>query len=373
MKVILFIGQHKVGSTALQTFLAKNSVALLRAGILYPSVDFEGCSVMMAKLLRGKDDDDTLSFNAREPHNALAFRMLNDEFGRPIPPWHKVLPTTPQMLRAIKMQIQYLKPEVVVLTSEVFSNFAAEAPAAIKKLAGLFEGHEVRILVTLRRVDDYLTSWHGQRLKFGYKSAPLRNSATREYINGIHFDYKLMLGKWFDEFPDADFVLRNYNDVLKSGGSCEDFAAHSGVDFPAGLHSVASANPSLHPALHEIARIGNKELKADQASGLRGFLVNAQTQLNLPQSKSIEMFGVENRELMANKFAPIHEYLSKKNRGGAFFSDIDEISSVRDINELDAVNDALAQIQSKNGSTLTSHGLSNDAKNLLANMRVSNS
>lgn len=378
MKVILFIGHHKVGSTALQIFLAQNSVALLRAGILYPSVDFEGCAVNMSKLLQGADSAEHLPINAREPHNALAFRMLADETGGEMPRWHRGMPAAPQMLKAINMQIRYLNPEVVVLAAEVFSNFAADAPSAITKLAALFEGHEVRIIATLRRVDDYLASWHGQRLKFGHKIEALRDTATSEYIKSIHFDYRLMLDKWCGEFPNADFIMRNYSDVLKSGGACEDFIEQSGIMFPEGLNSVSNANPSFHQALYEIARIGNRELSDSGAAELKQFLLRIQPRLKLPQSKSIEMFGVENRDLMANNFAPIHEYLSEKNKGGAFFFDIDEISSVRDINELDAANDALAQIQSliarpsifKKLMPSADEELTAEVKSLLMNMSI---
>ena len=44
MKVILYIGHHKVGSTALQVFLSQNSHRLLQAGILYPAVEMQGFS-----------------------------------------------------------------------------------------------------------------------------------------------------------------------------------------------------------------------------------------------------------------------------------------------------------------------------------------
>lgn len=380
MKVILFIGHHKVGSTALQTFLAQNSVSLLRAGILYPSVDFQGCAVNMSRLLRGENDSEPLPINAREPHNALAFRMIADQRKRGIPKWHAGVPATAQMLRAIKMQIRYLKPEAVILAAEVFSNFAVEAPSAITQLAEIFEGDEVSIMATLRRVDDYLVSWHGQRLKFGQKISPLRNTATRDYISSVHFDYQLMLGKWFEEFPNADFVIRNYRDVLKSGGACEDFMAQSGLTFPRGLATVAAANPSLHPALHEIARIGNKELTPDDAISLINFLISFQPKLKLPDPRSIEMFGAENRKLMTKEFTRVHDYLCDKNKSDTFFPDIAEVSKARKISELDAANKALAKIQSNiNRSSLLGKLMPNseveiasEAKNFLMNINISN-
>lgn len=39
MKVVFYIGHHKVGSTALQVYLSQNWLRLAQAGILYPAVE----------------------------------------------------------------------------------------------------------------------------------------------------------------------------------------------------------------------------------------------------------------------------------------------------------------------------------------------
>ena len=52
MKIIIYIGHHKVGSTALQVFLSQNWLALVRAGILYPSVETSGFSHNLAEVLQ---------------------------------------------------------------------------------------------------------------------------------------------------------------------------------------------------------------------------------------------------------------------------------------------------------------------------------
>lgn len=379
MKVVLFIGHHKVGSSALQAFLARNSVALMRAGILYPSVDFQGCAVNIRTLLDRDYSLESLPINAREPHNALAFRMIADVTGGAVPKWHRGVPGTPQMLKAIRMQIQYLNPEVVILAAEVFSNFAKAAPSAIRTLAELFEGHEIHIISTLRRVDDYLVSWHGQRLKFGHQVAPLRGSALEQYANTIHFDFKLMLDKWYELFPDANFIIRNYADVLKSGGACEDFTEQSGISFPEGLSSVGIKNLSLHPALHEIARVGNKELKADLSSELKSYLLGIQSKLTLPKPNEIEMFGLKNRTYMMQNFERIHQYLSKKTKCDSFFPDIDEISEVRELSELETAKNALEQIRRNiNSKPILNRfvkkndacELSDEVKSLLMNIQI---
>ena len=345
MNVVIFFGHHKVGSTALQTFLSQNIVELLQSGILYPCVDFEGISVMTAKALGRDIDNDKLPINFREAHNALAFRMLRSEGGSKVPPYHKNLPSVQQMLNAIRKQIQYFEPHTILLTAEVFSHFAAIAPGAIKKLNHLFEEDNVRLMATLRRVDEYLISWHGQRLKFGNHVAPLRKEATARYFKSIHFDYQLMLDGWLKGMPDAEIVLRNYADVLVSGGANEDFLHHSGVDFPKRLIPGKRKNVSLHRALMEIARLGNHKLPSTGARELRRFLNQVTPKLELPKSGDIEMFGSHNRSLLAERFAPIHEYLGRISGTSPFFPDVELIGQSREIDELDAANSALTQLR----------------------------
>ncbi len=265
--------------------------------------------------------------------------------GSKVPPYHKNLPSVEQMLNAICKQIEYFEPHTILLTAEVFSHFAAIAPRAINKLSKLFEEDNVRLMATLRRVDEYLISWHGQRLKFGKRVAPLRKQATARYFKGIHFDYQRMLDGWLKGMPDAEIVLRNYADVLVSGGAIEDFLQHSGVDFPKRLIPGKRKNVSLHRALMEIARLGNRKLPSTEARELRRFLHQVTPKLELPKSGDIEMFGSHNRSLLAERFAAIHEYLGRISGTSPFFPDVELIGQSREIEELDAANSALLQLR----------------------------
>ena len=364
MKVVLFIGQHKVGSTALQKFLAQNSDLLLKSGILYPNVDFEGMSVLLAKML-GKKIKGNLPINFRESHNALAFRMISTAKGTQVPTFHKKLPAEQQMLHAIAQQVEYTQPHTVLLVAEVFSNFAVSAPKAIGKIRKLFEGADFRLVATLRRVDEYLVSWHGQRMKFGKKLKPLRKEATPKYFKSIHFDYQLMLEKWLEVFPDADLVLRNYADVLTTGGANEDFVKHSGVVFPKGMKSGDRSNPSLHRALMEVARLGNYALSPQDARKLRRYMINIAPRLELPNGSQIEMFGENNRSLMVEHFQPVQDYLNRISRSKAFFPDIDKLGQVLPVDELVAANEALVQLHKKRQTDLPEQ-----AKTFLADVQL---
>lgn len=76
----------------------------------------------------------------------------------------------------------------MILCAEVFSNFAAADVRLIELLKTAFDVSDVTIVATLRRPDDYLISWHGQRLKFGHTVPALRDDAVGQYGRTIHFD-----------------------------------------------------------------------------------------------------------------------------------------------------------------------------------------
>ena len=348
MKLVIFMGHHKVGSTSLQRFLSQNYLGLLKAGILYPSVESQGFSHNIAAALNGADFEGDLPINVREPHNALAFRMIADVAHGTVPPFHKNLPHFRKMFVAINEQIATLKPRAMILCGEVLSNFAAADVRLIELLKTAFDVSDVTIVATLRRPDDYLISWHGQRLKFGHTVAALRDDAVGQYARSIHFDYQLMLEAWTEVFDTARFVVRDYSDIRASGGSVEDFLQHSGLKFPENLRRFSDANPSIPTSLMEIARRANHALPEPQARRVRKFLMGLSDKLSLPPNHDVEMFGAENRQNLAWQFEAANSFLcaSFSERGdGQFFADFDKITQIKPLPELDAANDALAQVK----------------------------
>ena len=335
MKVILFIGHHKVGSTSLQDFLARNSIALARAGILYPATDFESLSVMLASALQDELVDD-LPINAREPHNALGFKLMAEQGLWKMPPYHKGLPGSSQMLRSIRMQAEYLQPHTVILAAEVFANFGGVAPEMIERLAGLLPGAELTVVATFRRIDEYLASWFGQRLRFGAPALePLRDQGMEPYFKGVHFDYRLMLEPWQQQMPEARFILRDYAEVRAAGGAVADFIAQTGLQLPEGLQPERKTNESFHRGIFEIARLGNRALTRDQARYLRDVLAGITPQLDLPASADIDLFGAENRKILIDRFEPIDAYLGEVAGRAGFFPDLQEARKPRPVPELE--------------------------------------
>lgn len=334
MKIIIYFGHHKVGSTALQSFLARNAVTLLRNGILYPAVESQGLSHLLAQALAPSTDPDLGCMNLREPHNALAFRMMNERNNARVPPWHAPLPPLPAMLRCITHQVEILAPHTVILCSEVFANFGANQIDLIEKIRDLFPNAEFELYCTLRRPDEYATSWFGQRLRFGQKIAPL-SAPTGVHFPGIHFNFRKVVEPWVTTFPESKAHIRNYADVLAAGGSIADFTTQVGCAFPRNLSDKGPKNHSLPRVAFEILRRGNHDLPEEQAGKLRHVF---QT-LPLPMFKDrdIEVFGAEQRARIAEKFAPIHDYLSQfAADGNGFFPDIQEVTKLNPTDLLEA-------------------------------------
>ncbi|MDU9006557.1 hypothetical protein [Sedimentitalea todarodis] len=343
MKVITFFGHHKVGSTALQAFFARNHLALLRRGILYPAVEVEGLAQSLAGALNPDRPPALDRMNVREPHNALAFRMLAQATGGKPPDWHGNLPAVAQMIRALRLQADYLQPHTVILCSEVMSNFGSNHPRLIDTLRGIFPDATHELYCVLRRPDEYLTSWHAQRLRFGDKVSALSDKAARSYFAGIHFDYKRLLVPWIKRFADSTLHLRNYADVLAAGGSTEDFLARCGIGLGPDLIPAGRANTSLPRAAMELARRANLDLPAEQARILRQYLLEHGDRLNPVKNADVEMFGPDLRADMARRFAPVHDYLSALT-GQPFFPDIDQLSTPRPIPEARATAQLLDRI-----------------------------
>lgn len=367
MKVIIYIGHHKVGSTALQVFLSQNWQALAQAGILYPSVEASGFSHTLAQALnrnkgkgaggprtRSTGNTGSTGMNVREPHSALAYQMIAKVTGRKVPPQFKRLPPVPQMLHAMRKQVEFLKPQTVILCSEVFANFGEIDPDLITQLMTAFPKAEVEIYGALRRPDEYLISWHGQRLKVGERLDALDNGGLEPYFSTIHFNFRTVVEAWNNQLPEARLILRPYSEILKSGGSVDDFIARISVDFPAGLTPPGRANQSLPRAAMEIVRRANHDLPIGLSQGLTRYFMTAGDALDPVPNARVEMFGAQARQEMARHFAPIHDYLSDltaetagpKGKFG-FFDDIDEVAHECPVPQARAAAKLLAQIDPK--------------------------
>lgn len=345
MKIILFIGHHKAGSTTLQAYLAQNWLKLWREKrILYPMVEFEGLAHVLKVAVDGGDMHGDLPINVREPHNTLAFKMIAEADGFKFPGFLPRPPRVNQMVRGLHHQVAYFEPETLIFCSEVLSNFGIMPGNLIQKLKDIFPDADYEIYLTLRRPDQYLAAWHGQRFRFGYKWGRFQGEVAQKYAKSFHFDYQKLLQPWREKIPEAVFHIRNYRAVLAAGGSCEDFTQQVGADFPSDMVAVPRANESLPYAFYEIARQANRTFERPLASAMVHFLGETPAGRDVPANSEVEIFGQESRDFLADAFEPIHAYLGEVTGQAPFFDDIAEMRRAHPIPEMEAYRTALDRL-----------------------------
>lgn len=346
MKLVIFIGHFKTGSSSIQSFLSSNYLALLEAGILYPSVESQGLSRNLAVIRAGRDRSTAGdSLNIIEPHNALALRLKNEDDGHGVPPYYPAPPSGFQMLQFLQNQIQELQPKSVILCSEVFALLGmTKTESGVRRLAKRFASYSVTIYCNLRRPDEYLSSWHRQRLKFGARIEPLSGGGLDEYLDSAHFQQVAMIEGWMRHFPEARLVLRNFDEVRAQGGSIVDFMCQSSLSFPSRLHIPKDQNPSVPSAFAEIGRRAILELPRDQSAEIVGWLTSARARVRHPGDGDVEMFGTANRARLVDHFSPIATMLDHMTGVAPFYPDLHDMSRLRPIDDVTAAEAALPQL-----------------------------
>jgi hypothetical protein len=354
MKAIIHIGHHKTGTTSLQSFIAVNWRRLLEHGVLSPWVEFQGAAWAQAQLLRGDEvEPDLLPANVREPHNALAFRMLATALPeRKVPAHHGGTPAPRQMLHAISSQIEAVDPETLVIVSEVMSHFGPDAPDLVDDLAEALAGSDIALHMTLRRPDEQIVSWFGQQLWFGDPRPALSDSAGTDPFQGVHFDYRAVIEPWLDRLPGAKPQIRAHRAMMAAGGSIPDFFAESGIKLPDGLSDVPAMNPSLPRAFFPLMQKVNTALPRSSARTLGHDLAAIADEFDLPAPGDIEFFGAARRAEMAERFAPIDNWLTDL-LGQPLFDDIAAIATPRPVSEDAALEQVLAGLSADHIASFT--------------------
>jgi hypothetical protein len=110
----------------------------------------------------------------------------------------------------------------ILVSSEVFSE-GVDAAFIREQL----DGFDVKILIYLRRQDDYLQSWYCECVKHGFGGDV---DAFYRGRKGL-FNYAKLVGRWANIFGKKAMVLRDYNaDIKTSDGLIGEFLSAVGID-----------------------------------------------------------------------------------------------------------------------------------------------
>lgn len=358
MRNIFFIGHFKTGSTSIQTYFARNWLGLMKKGVLSPAVESQAAARAMRLILQGRDEElHHCSLNIIEPHNALALRLKNEEDGHEVPIYYPHLPSGFQMFEMIGNQIERLEPQVLVLCSEVFALLGmTKERKSIERIHNRLGEYHTTLYCSLRRPDDYLSSWHRQRLKFGEKLLPLRGGALTNYLETAHFQHAKLVHGWLEGgFRRSQLIIRSFDEVQRKDGSVVDFLQQTGIPEPVSPFSMERMNPSVPAAFAEIGRLALHHLPQTSSSHMIDWLTSMRKAVPHHHDEDIEVFGPDARKILVEHYRPIAKELDVLAGGRKFSVNVDDLARLRPIRELEAARFALpGLVSASRKSTLDS-------------------
>jgi hypothetical protein len=229
-KILLHIGRHKTGTTAIQQFLGDNRGALLRAGYFVP--------------LAGRVNAGHHGFAQPFVKGRLQETLRNGQLGE--------LPAFRQLREELT---DVPESHTVVISSEALQNCR---PEAVRRA---FEGYDARVVVYLRNQLEYLATAYVQRIH-----ATTYAGSIDDYYRDVYqgsSNYFAFLKNWTQAFPDAVTVRR-----YASGAAVEDFCEHVlDIDHDDYARRSGDSNPSLNARLAVFKRKFNeRELSRTEPS-----------------------------------------------------------------------------------------------------------
>ena len=200
MRIFLHTGVWKTGSTAIQTFLARNADALVRRGVLIPDY---------ARDMRA--------------YNHLFERLVaRDEAG--------VQSVAEQLARDISAH----EPETLILSSE---HFWHAPPDVIERVAAMLRGFsdDVRVIAYIRPQDDMWASLYAQQAKFFRVTSAHNIWGNGDYIGPAIAENAMFYHRCFSVYRQAfgaDAVdLKVYDRAaFRDGDVVQDFLDWVGVE-----------------------------------------------------------------------------------------------------------------------------------------------
>jgi hypothetical protein len=221
MKIILHIGPHKTGTSAIQAFLHSHAGMLSRQGIHYPDPG-----------------------GGERNHHAIVFGLRTPS----------LFEATVERLRHIVAQARNAAYRVCIFSSEMF----VEHEVPIAALNGIFDGCEVQVVAYLRRPDHLWASAYAQLVK---EVDVRRTERIDEDPLPYDCSYSTVLLKWMEHFAPDRMMLAPFDPPQWFGGDLfRDFLFMIGLhgDMPAmSAPSGVESNRGLPATLLEALRVTN--------------------------------------------------------------------------------------------------------------------
>lgn len=220
--VLIHIGAHKTGTTAIQSCFDANRRILARENVIYPHCNwYHHAQHRLAFAMRGQRDPGA----GDKPEMSHEIDAIN-----------RAIDSAPEAGQ-------------VFISSEEFFAASADSIAALRD--GL-DCSDVRILAVLRRPDELFVSMYNQNVKTPQNNFQKKIDAFLKDPSRLHRDLSMRacVENWADVFGDEQVSLRRYEDESPVA------TALSALDLP---HDLITAprrvNKSVPAAVAEVMRI----------------------------------------------------------------------------------------------------------------------
>lgn len=242
MKCILHIGTEKTGTTTLQAFLDKNRENLLKEGIAF-----------------------TRTFGPFEHYHLATFAMRDKKTNGPKK--RAGIRNAAQSKAFCEQLIQDFRKEVAALPQNVHTLvFSSERchssiiePDEFDRLKELLSEYcdAVQIIAYIRPQHEVATSLYTTKLKNGRTDRSILPAADAD---DPYYNYLTSLGRWSDQFGDANMTVRLFaSQELKGGDVVEDFCSVCGWDSEQ-LEAVERQNESLNEDAQKFLLMMNEQI-----------------------------------------------------------------------------------------------------------------
>lgn len=282
----LHIGMPRTGTTALQKFCADNQEELNRQGYCYPVMPFQ-------------------YWNANQLRTAhFLFGRVTDENGN----------------RDMEKEKQYFKEGFQTLynTFETYDNVILsdeglwncgfrDAESVWAKLKREMDANHfvTKVIVYLRRQDDFLFSWWSQRIKEGlYQECVLSWEEMTKKLPIVHLDYYEMLHNISEYVGEENLIIRRFDKKYFVGNSIyEDFVSVIGLQYSDMFKvQTKTLNRSLTKNNAEIKRILNKLPDLDAHGNWMFQNILAHNSNSKQDNKKYSMFSEQEANSLYEKY-----------------------------------------------------------------------
>jgi hypothetical protein len=238
MRLYLHIGVEKTGTSSIQQFLRINRDALKGAGVLFPRTP-------------GLENHMALAAAAQNDQKRDDLRILYNLDSTP-----KIRDFRKHLTDQLIAEAHQSACEAMVLSGEHCSSrltTRAEVDLLLRMLSVLT--NDIRIVVYLRRQDQFLCSTYSTDVKSGFTGPMSFPSAE---LREQRYNYDLLLKRWSAATDKSNIICRIYDrETLQQGDVVADFAEIIGIE-AAAYRRPERVNESLDVEALEFLRLFNQ-------------------------------------------------------------------------------------------------------------------